>query len=154
MKPIFFSILFSICVFTFSYAQIPLVKMWDYRYGGLRSDNFTICKLTDTGEFLLGGYSNSGIGGDKTQDTIGSEDYWVVKLDTGGSIIWDKNFGGTKVDQLMTLQQTTDGGCIFGGFSNSSISGDKSQDTIGGKDFWIIKTNGSGIKQWDKTFGG
>ncbi|HRH48396.1 MAG TPA: hypothetical protein PLP23_06585 [Panacibacter sp.] len=67
---------------------------------------------------------------------------------------WDKAFGGNGVEDLYSLQQTSDGGYILGGFSTSGISGDKSENYRGYYDYWIVKVDSSGVKQWDKTFGG
>src|SRR5690606_4908939 len=68
---------------------------------------------------------------------------------------WDKTFGGNGKDVLRSLQQTTDGGYILGGTTDSTgINGDKSQNSNGGTDFWVLKTDAIGNKLWDKTFGG
>src|SRR6185295_4922142 len=104
--------------------------------------------------YILGGYSDSGISGDKTQACWGYEDYWMVKIDADGVQQWDARFGGADHDYFYSLQQTVDGGYILGGFSYSGISGDKTQASQGGIDFWIVKTNFNGTKQWDARFGG
>src|SRR4029077_1591551 len=81
-------------------------------------------------------------------------DYWVVKIDSLGVKQWDKRFGGTEDDQFRCLQQTADRGYILGGYSLSGISGDKTQSPWGDADFWIVKIDSIGVKQWDKRFGG
>src|SRR5437016_3193928 len=67
---------------------------------------------------------------------------------------WDARFGGSGTDHVNSLQQTADGGYILGGYSYSGISGDKTQANYGVDDYWIVKTDASGVKQWDATFGG
>ena len=67
---------------------------------------------------------------------------------------WDKRFGGDNSDELNSLDLTFDGGYILGGHSYSHKGGDKSEYNQGVGDFWIVKTDKDGIKQWDKTFGG
>ena len=129
-------------------------KLWDKDFGGLDRDMLYSLQLTSDGGFILGGISISGIGGDKTQASQGSTDYWILKTDALGNKQWDKSFGGSESDGLLTLQQTSDGGYILGGQSLSGISGDKTQDTKGSSDYWIIKTDSTGNKQWDKDFGG
>jgi hypothetical protein len=52
----------------------------------------------------------------------------------------DVSFGGSEEDHFYFSQQTTDGGYILGGRSESDSSGDKSQDSKGESDFWIVKT--------------
>src|SRR6185295_16949964 len=56
-----------------------------------------------------------------------------------GNIQWQNTIGGNYVDHLRSIQQTTDGGYIVGGHSQSNISGDKTENCIGGWDYWIIK---------------
>ncbi len=140
----------------FSFSQNPLVKMWDKRFGGIDAEGFYSIQQTSDGGFILGGISYSPISGDKTQNTWGSSDYWIVKTDSLGSKQWDKDFGGTSDDWLPSLQQTVDGGYILGGNSKSGIGGDKTQNTwsMDTADYWIVKTDSLGNKQWDKNFGG
>lgn len=67
---------------------------------------------------------------------------------------WSKTFSATSQDLLTTVKQTSDGGYIAGGRSNSTISSDKSQPSRGRFDYWVVKVAADGSKQWDKTFGG
>src|SRR5215470_9780087 len=67
---------------------------------------------------------------------------------------WDATFGGSEGDFLYSAQQTADGGFILGGYSESGISGDVSQSNRGSSDYWIVKTDASGTKQWDARYGG
>jgi hypothetical protein len=67
---------------------------------------------------------------------------------------WDKRFGGTSYDYLTSFQNTADGGYILGGFSSSDSSGNKTQDKWGGSNYWIVKIDSLGNKQWDKNYGG
>jgi hypothetical protein len=136
------------------FAQNQLVKHWDYRFGGLDYDGLTCFKQTNDKGYILGGYSYSGIGGDKTEDTKGTRDYWIVKVDSLGNKEWDKDFGGSDDDYLATLILTSDGGFLLGGSSNSGISGNKTQPTHGDHDYWIIKLDSLGNQQWDRDFGG
>src|SRR5204863_252296 len=152
MKKILLALLF---ISNFSFAQNPLVKQWDYRFGGTGNDVLKSVIQTADGGYLLAGSSNSNFSGDKTQNTInGSYDYWVVKIDSIGIKQWDKDFGGTSDDVLVSLQQTFDKGYILGGFSLSGTGGNKTQPSWGGYDYWIIKIDSLGNKQWDKDFGG
>ena len=132
-------------------------KQWDKRFGGIHDDKFSCLLQTDDGGFLLGGFSASGIGGDKTQASRGSTDYWIVKLDASGNKQWDRRFGGTNNEQLYSISLSHDGGYLLGGYSWSGVSGDKSQANWGASnycDFWIVKIDASGNKQWDKRLGG
>lgn len=130
------------------------VKQWDVTLGGFDYDYLLSIKQTIDGGYILGGYSLSGAGGDKTQPSQGDEDYWIVKVNANGVKEWDATFGGDSTDVLRSVAQTSDGGYILGGFSDSGMSGDKSQPSQGGRDYWIVKTDANGVKQWDKRFGG
>ena len=129
-------------------------KQWDRRFGGPGSDFGGYVGLAADGGYFLGGDSFSGIGGDKTQDTRGDYDYWVVKMDANGVKQWDRRFGGADREAFTDLQPTPDGGCILGGYSESDAGGDKTEATRGGDDYWVVKLAANGTKQWDKRFGG
>jgi hypothetical protein len=128
-------------------------KIWDKAFGGTDADGISCLQQTSDGGYILGGGSSSGIGGDKSQANQGMNDYWVVKIDAAGNKVWDKTLGGNDYDELASLHQTTDGGYILGGKSNSGISGDKSEINYGDKDGWVVKLNANGNKIWDKSFG-
>ena len=156
---------FSLTLFLFInllHAQNPLVKQWDFRFGGDTAESLTTFHQTADGGFILGGYSESGISGNKSEpnwDTMCfngycTNDYWIVKTDSIGNVKWDKDIGGFDGDALLSVQQTSDLGYILGGYSNSHIGGDKTQDVWGVIDYWIVKTDSTGTKQWDKDFGG
>ncbi len=92
-----------------AFAQNPLMKQWDKRFGGAQDDYLTCFQQTNDGGYILGGHSASGMGGDKTQPLVQYIDYWIVKIDAVGNKQWDKDFGGTNVDRLYSVQQTADG---------------------------------------------
>lgn len=140
------------------FAQNPLVKMWDYRYGGTYPDELTAFQQTRDDGFILAGYSNSGANGDKSQPTYGSYDYWIIKLDRSGIKEWDADFGGSENDYLTCVCQTSDGGYLLGGYSVSDISGCKTQNNWDASgltsDYWVVRTDSLGVKLWDKGYGG
>ena len=72
--------------------------------------------------------------------------------------LWDKRYGGLLMDEISWTIQTADGGYLLGGSVYSGIGGDKTQDnwdiTYNTYDFWVVKTDSLGNKQWDKRFGG
>ncbi len=144
--------------FSIATAQTAPDKQWDARFGDSSDEYFYSLQQTADGGYILGGQSWSGIiSGDKTQAGQGETDYWIVKTDAGGVKQWDARFGGSGDDGLSSLQQTADGGYILGGVSSSGISGDKTQGNWGSiytSDYWIVKTDAGGVKQWDARFGG
>ncbi|MBX0293116.1 gliding motility-associated C-terminal domain-containing protein [Hymenobacter sp. HSC-4F20] len=108
---------------------------------------------TADGGYIVGGESTSGVGGDRTAPSRGSYDYWLIKLDAQGQKVWDQAYGGDGPDYLRSMQQTADGGYILGGYSHSGVSGDKTEPSRGNTDFWIVKVDAQGTKQWDRTLG-
>jgi hypothetical protein len=130
------------------------IKEWDKRYGGTEEDLLYAVLPLQNGDYILGGHTLSGISGDKTQPLIGAWDYWIIKVDSDGIPLWNKGFGGISTDKLMALDTTFDGGYILGGYSDSPVGGDKSEPSWGSYDYWIIKVDSLGTKQWDKRFGG
>ncbi|WP_375434938.1 T9SS type A sorting domain-containing protein [uncultured Hymenobacter sp.] len=135
-------------------AQLVPARQWDKTFGGTSDERLADAQQTSDGGYILGGHSTSNASGDKTQPSQGSADYWVVKLDASGTKQWDRTFGGNNFDHPNALQQTSDGGYILGGHSTSNASGDKTQPSQGGEDYWVVKLGADGTKQWDRSFGG
>lgn len=63
-------------------------------------------------------------------------------------IEWQNTIGGSSADDLNCIRQTTDGGYILGGTSSSNISGDKTENSQGQQDYWIVKIDAFGNIQW------
>jgi hypothetical protein len=110
MKKLCCLLFFFIFKFT-SYAQI--IIEWQNTIGGSNMDFLYSIQQTTDGGYILGGYSSSNISGDKTENSHGGHDYWIVKIDAVGNIQWQKTIGGSDTDYLRSLQQTTDGGYIL-----------------------------------------
>ncbi len=125
---------------------------WQKSFGGEYNDELRSLAPTKDGGYIIGGYSNSPASGNKTDDTKGIGDYWILKLDKLGEITWQKTIGGMQDDQLSALHQTYDGNYILGGNSNSRISNDKSKGNEEGSDFWIIKIDEKGSILWQETY--
>ena len=135
------------------FCQAPGIE-WQNTIGGSNLDQLRTIKITSDGNYIIGGRSFSGISGDKTEAVVGSEDFWILKLDVLGNIIWQNTIGGITSDVLNTINQTNDGGYIIGGNSSSGISGDKSEASLGMDDYWVVKLDSLGIIQWQNTIGG
>ncbi|QMU31046.1 T9SS type A sorting domain-containing protein [Adhaeribacter radiodurans] len=134
--------------------ELPLTAQWNMRYGGSGNEGFTTIIKTADGGYLSGGYSASGVSGDKSQASQGKNDYWIVKSDKDGKKLWDKRYGGSADDYLNRIIQTKDGGYLLAGSSLSGKSGDKSEASHGDRDYWLLKIDKVGTKEWDKSYGG
>ena len=123
---------------------------WQKSLGGTGEDwGSHIVQTNDAGYIVTGySFSNDGdVGGNQ-----GERDYWIVKLDEEGLIIWEKTMGGSDGDWPQCIQQTSDEGFIIAGGS-SSINGDI-LGNHGGQDAWIVKLDILGNTQWQKALGG
>lgn len=127
---------------------------WQKTIGGSLADELRSVQQTADGGYLLGGNSRSNISGDKIENSRGGDDYWVVKLDATGAVQWQKTIGGNLTEELRSVQQTADGGYILGGSSSSAISGEKTESSLGGRDYWVVKLDAAGTIQWQKVIGG
>jgi hypothetical protein len=133
-------------------------KQWDYAYGGADWDELTSLERTNDGGYILGGFSYSGHTGVKSDNNRGSCDFWMIKIEGNGTQLWDKTFGGNGFERAFSVHQTYDHGYIIGGVATSGINGDKTQPNIDTNnikmDYWMVKTDSNGVKQWDKSYGG
>ena len=123
---------------------------WEKTYGGSRTDEAKSIQQTTDGGYIVAG-STFSHDGDVTNNN-GGNDAWILKLTTNGDIEWQKTYGGSADDYLNSIKQTTDGGYIAVGGSNSN-NGDIPNNQ-GYTDAWIIKIDTNGNIEWSKTFGG
>jgi hypothetical protein len=113
-------------------------KLWEKTFGGIRDDRGHSVQQTSDGGFILLGWTES--------FDAREADVWLVKTDASGNIEWDRTFGGSDRDKGSSVQQTSDGGFILVGYTESFGAG--------WEDVWLIKTDADGNKLWEKTFGG
>ncbi|PZX92029.1 T9SS C-terminal target domain-containing protein [Flavobacterium aquariorum] len=146
-------------------------EQWQKTIGGSGQDELLCAFQTSDGGYMLGGSSNSTLNPKtditekgtidvkpdltaKIEKCRGNMDYWIVKLDNTGAVQWQKTYGGEYADVLRSMEQTVDGGYILGGYSNSSRSGDKTEENNGIGDYWILKIDNLGTIEWQKAYGG
>jgi hypothetical protein len=125
----------------------------DMTLGGGGEDLLEAIEPTADEGFLIGGSSQSPPSGARSCSLRGLHDYWVVKIDANKTIKWDACYGGTDEDFLRSIKETSDG-ILIGGYSKSGTTGDKTEPSWGGKDYWIVKTDPLGNKLWDHRYGG
>lgn len=129
-------------------------KLWEQSYGEGAVNGFVSIIATHDNNYMLIGYSLYNSQQNTQKDW---EDYWVIKIDPSGNKIWSKTYGGNSNDFPESIIQCSDGGYLLGGMSRSDISADKTETYVGIEqhfDYWIVKINGEGEQEWDRTFGG
>ena len=112
---------------------------WQNTYGGIYFDRaLSICE-SNQGGYLVGGHTAS--------FGAGVWDFWVLKLDTDGSLQWQNTYGGKETEYLRSVQQTDDGGYILAGTTATFFKGYL-------YNFWVVKIASDGIIEWERSIGG
>ncbi len=124
--------------------------VWQMSLGGSASDWGRYIQADAKGHYVLCGHSFS-----SDQDVSinrGLEDAWLLKLNSSGTLIAQKTFGGSGTDIAYQVQPTPDGGYVFIGGTTSNdfdVSGNK-----GNADLWLVKLDSNLNLQFQKCLGG
>jgi len=127
--------------------------LWQKSFGGVEKEDLIKVLPIVGGDYLLLINSNSSTGGNKSVPYYGGEDIWVVRINSEGTIKWQRSFGGEYDDIASDIIQTSDKGFLIGGYSNSGISGNKTSEAFGNNDYWVIKISADGKELWQKSYG-
>ncbi len=118
--------------------NISDVLTFNKTYGGSEEDHVErIIQTNDGGYALFGQTESKGNGG---------TDFWMIRTDVTGEVVWEKTFGGSSDDDGEFIIEDTDGSFF--------LSGETRSKGAGRGDFWVIKTDPDGNVIWDRTFGG
>ena len=93
-------------------------KAWQSTLGGAASDLVSSIVETSDGGYIMAGQTASTDG--DVSNNHGSTDAWVVKLDKNGNKQWQKTFGGTGIEGAQSIIETSEGGYIMAGWTNSN----------------------------------
>lgn len=123
---------------------------WQKSYGGSFTDIGADILETPAG-FMICGSTNSTDG--DVSGKHGSDDLWILHIDKTGNILWQRCYGGSKVEDPGSIKATTDGAFIVAS-GTSSLDGDVSIPPAGFNDAWVLKISASGNIIWEKCIGG
>lgn len=150
MKKIVFAILISLN----SLAQTPNIQ-WQKTLGGTDYDGATYIQQTSDGGYIVAG--NTVCNDGDVTGNHGENDVWIVKLNATGVIVWQKALGGSRSEYANSIHQTSDGGYIVAGntqSNNGDVTSNHNTGAIYFDDFWVVKLNTTGAIVWQKTLGG
>lgn len=134
---------------------------WQETMGGDKDDNLFALTQTNDGGFIAGGNSNSGTSNSKTKSNRNGTDFWVVKLNESGSILWQETYNYGKLDVLTSIVENPDGTFLIGGYaqsetkfnSNKSLGKNIKTDKEGINDYVALKIKADGDEIWTQTVG-
>jgi len=112
--------------------------LWTRTYGGREWDYANSVQQTCDGGYIIAGWTIS--------FGVGSADVYLLKTDSSGDTLWTRTYGGSYWDEAYSVQQTSDGGYI--------IAGETESFGAGGGDVYLLKTDSSGATKWTQTYGG
>jgi len=111
--------------------------LWHKTFGGPAFDYASTLEVTEDGGFIMAGQTHS--------FGAGESDIYLVRADAAGNLLWQKTFGGEKVEHASAVQQTVDGGFAVAGRTHSFGAGES--------DIYLLKTDTDGALLWEKVFG-
>ncbi len=118
-------------------ADMNGVAQWNQTYGGTHCDEAWAVIQSADGGFVLAGSTVS--------NETGNRDICLVKTDINGIEQWNRTYGGTQDDEAFSVIQTTDGGFVVTGWTESP-------ETFC-RDILLVKTDLNGITEWAQTYG-
>ncbi len=129
---------------------------WTKKIGAPGSGDYPAAILSaDSGNFyILAKLAGTiGGGGDANDYYGGGGDFWLVKLNASGNIIFEKNYGGTELDVPYDMIYSQDGNIYLAGMTRST-NNHASVNPLGGTDFWLLKVTLNGDTMYSHRFGG
>ena len=127
---------------------------WERSFGGTGYESARDVVQTVDGGYIIAGETNSTDGG-VVAGYGGTKDIWILKLNAGGTLLWQKRYGGTGLDIPNHIHLLDDGSFLLTASSSSNdgnITGN--HGTAGYTDGVLMKLDGNGSLLWTKCYGG
>lgn len=144
--------LLLMCLLTTGYAQQAPDTLWQRMYGGQDWDYINTAVQTADGGFLLA--CATGIRSSTLKHGYGGSDIWLVRTDSTGKILWQKNYGGSRDDRVGCLIRGLGGGFVFTALIQSADHDIPKGKYHGKGDAWVVKVDDTGRIEWQQVFGG
>jgi hypothetical protein len=128
--------------------------VWQKTIGGIYTDYPKNLLITEDQSIYICGNTSSLQSFEQTNSLFGNEDAWLIKMNSTGNILWNKNYGGTDYDDFNELIELPSGNILTFGISNSGISGNKTSSNYGESDIWSLKLDSNGSIINDVSIGG
>lgn len=125
---------------------------WQKSYGGSAHEYAVKTIKTTDGGYAFVGNSESNNG--DVSSNHGGSDLWVVKTDNAGVIQWSTLYGGTLDEEGLDILQTSDGGFMVVGWTDSNDGDVTGHHGTSNSDFWVLKLTSTGAITWNKCYGG
>lgn len=130
-------------------------QVWQHFFGGSGSDIPASIKQMSDSSFVIAGYSSSANGMVTGHHGLASSpDFWIIRIDKNGILIWQKSYGGSEYDVAQSLDLTADGRILVTGFTRSSDGDVTGIHNPPQNDIWVICLDSIGNMLWEKTCGG
>lgn len=130
---------------------------WQKILGGNKDDQLYVVHQTNDKGYIIGGNSDSSSNNNKTSSNANGTDFWVVKLDGSGEILWQQSYDFGKVDVLTSLVENDDDTFLIGGYAQGEVNTSgrlgRQKAKNGTDDFIALKINEKGEELWSKTVG-
>lgn len=110
--------------------------LWLRNYGGEYSERFRGFDITTNGDIILVGFKKV---------TENDRNLWILKLNKSGELLWEKTFGGSRIEEGNYVSILPNGNILVSGSTNSTISGDY--------ECWLLETDSIGTLIWEKKYG-
>lgn len=124
--------------------------VWQKSFGGSKNEYAWSFTSTADGGYIIAGDTESNNG--DVSGNHGDRDFWIVKVDATGNLLWQKCLGGSLGETAYSVTATPDGGCVASGVTEST-DGDVSGNH-GKTDYWVVKLSATGNLQWQTCLGG
>uniref|UniRef100_UPI0026098CE6 T9SS type A sorting domain-containing protein n=1 Tax=Flavobacterium sp. TaxID=239 RepID=UPI0026098CE6 len=134
---------------------------WQKTVGGDKDDKLAVLTQTRDGGFIAGGNSNSGLSNTKNKSNANGTDFWILKFDREGSIVWQETYDYGDIDALTSIVENPDGTFLIAGHAQNGPSNDpkvslgkkSAKKDKGINDYIALKINAKGEEIWTQTTG-